>query len=130
MAEPTESRTNKAFIIPEDLERPAIDPAATDASYDKVEAIRAARTTAGEEQTVDTSYDAVEATRAARTTAGQEQTADTSYDAVEAMRAARGADADAESHAEKSADLQSAMDAHDVPDSVDVVNDITPGNYP
>lgn len=112
MAKPTEQRVNKAFVTP-DLDRPAIDPGASDIadqSYDSVEHIRAERALAGDATGQDRSYDSLEASRAARVDAGDTSAADyqasvaagregslaatkadadTSYDRIEQLRVDR-----------------------------------------
>jgi len=91
MAKEVETRVNKALITvdggkliadPEGLAKAAVDD-----SYDRVEALRAARAEGvevGEVTSADTSYDRVEELRSLRGAAE-----DTSYDRIEALREER-----------------------------------------
>src|SRR5438094_668861 len=87
MAEQTEPRVNKAFVVP-DTDRPAIDPGASDVadqSYDRIEELRSADASGSQYQ--------------ASMAAGREGSlaanpADTSYERIEALRGERAAAGD------------------------------------
>ncbi len=125
MAKPTESRVNKAFIIPND-QRPAIivDPesvATGDHSYDDIENARVARY-AGENPQVE------------QVDSGFGTQAEKSADLRDAMGGQGASTIETDSglgtHAEKVADLQDAINAHDMPAIDTPVDDVSPGNYP